>query len=60
MTARSTKPALVTVINNGCVTGFLLSRGVQGFEAFDSLERSLGVHADSKLAHEAVLRSRAA
>ena len=60
MSARAATPVLTTVITDGRVTGFLLARGVMGVEAFDSLERSLGVHADSKLAHEAVLRSRAA
>jgi hypothetical protein len=57
---RVAKPTLVSVITSGRYVGCLLSRGVQGTEAFDSCERSLGIFADSKLAHEAVLRSRAA
>jgi len=61
MTARSaTRPALTTVINGGRVTGFLLSRGPQGVEAFDALERSLGVHPDARRAAEVVNSSRAA
>ena len=47
MNSRASKPVLTTVIADGRVTGFLLSRGVQGVEAFDSLERSLGVHVDA-------------
>jgi len=60
MNSRASKPTLVSIINDGCYVGCLLSRGVQGTEAFDSCERSLGVFTDSKLAAEAVLRSRAA
>jgi hypothetical protein len=52
---RVAKPALTTVIRDGRVTGFLLSRGREGVEAFDSLERSLGVFADAKLAHAAII-----
>src|SRR5262249_11184130 len=49
------RPAIMTVISTGRGTGFLLSRGVMGVEAFDAGERSLGVFADAKDAHAAVL-----
>ena len=48
-------PAITTVITGGRVTGFLLSRGVMGVEAFDALERSLGMFADARGAHAAVV-----
>jgi len=60
VTARTTKPVLISIIEASKYRGCILSRGKLGFESFDVAERSLGVHADSKLAAEAVLRSRAA
>jgi hypothetical protein len=54
------KPMLVSIIDGGRYVGCLLSRGVQGTEAFDSCERSLGIFADTKSARDAVMRSRAA
>ena len=60
MTARGAKPTLVSIIEAGRYRGCILSRGVQGYESYDSCDRSIGIYADAKLAHEAVLRSRAA
>jgi len=52
---RSAKPALVSVITDGRYLGCLLSRGVQGTEAFDSCERSLGVFETADAAAAAVV-----
>jgi len=61
MSARSAQaPRLISVINDGRYLGCLLSRGPQGFESFDSCDRSIGIFADTESARDAVLRSRAA
>jgi len=60
MSARATKPAIISVIREQRYVGAILPRGPMGFESFDSCDRSIGTFADAKLAHEAVLRSRAA
>jgi hypothetical protein len=55
VTRGATSPALTTVIRDGRVDGFLLSRGPMGVEAFDADERSLGIFADAGLAHAAIV-----
>jgi hypothetical protein len=60
MNSRASKPTLVSIIDDGRYVGCLLSRGPQGFESFDSCDRSIGVFADAESARSAVLRSRAA
>jgi len=55
MNSRASKPVLVSIIDDGRYVGCLLSRGVQGTEAFDSCERSLGIFADTKSAHAAIV-----
>jgi hypothetical protein len=61
MTARSTqRPTLITCIRDGRCVGTILSRGPQGFESFDSCDRSIGTFESAELARDAVLRSRAA
>jgi hypothetical protein len=52
---RVAKPTLVSVIDGGKVIGFLLNRGIAGTEAWTAGEQSLGVHADSTLAHAAIV-----
>jgi hypothetical protein len=46
------KAPLMTVIDDGKVAGFILSRGRQGFEAFTADERSLGTHETADRAAE--------
>jgi hypothetical protein len=43
--------ALLTVTKGDRLIGFILSRGMQGVKAFDSLERSIGLlrHRGSRL-----------
>lgn len=58
-----TKPSAVTplisvLINDRCI-GYLIRRGRDGFEAFDSDDRSLGMFADEREAIAAVMRSSA-
>jgi hypothetical protein len=60
MTARSAKPTLVSIIEAGRYRGCILSRGVKGYESYDSCDRSIGTFESAELAHDAVLRSRAA
>lgn len=46
---------LVTVYSagHGCI-GFVLARGVSGFEAFDAEQKSLGLYPTQKAAAEAI------
>jgi hypothetical protein len=61
MNARAEKrPALVSIIEAGRYRGCILSRGVQGYESYDSCERSIGVFESAELARDAVLRGRIA
>jgi hypothetical protein len=55
MTARSAKPALVSVTDGGKVIGFLLNRGIAGTEAFTAGEMSLGMFMSAKDAHAAIV-----
>jgi len=55
MIARTKTATITTVITGGRVTGFLLSRGPQGVEAFDASERSIGVFPDARAGHAAVI-----
>jgi hypothetical protein len=52
---RVAKPALTTVIADGKVIGFLLSRGIAGTEAFTAGEMSLGMFMSAKDAHAAIV-----
>jgi len=52
---RVAKLSITTVISAGKVVGFLLNRGVAGTEAFDAGERSLGIFADARAGHAAVI-----
>jgi hypothetical protein len=52
---RVSRPTLTTVIRDGRVDGFLLSRGPMGVEAWTVDERSIGIFADAELAHEAIV-----
>jgi hypothetical protein len=47
-------PPLVSVYEGRQLLGFVLSRGPDGFEAFDSGERSLGIFATMKKAADAI------
>jgi hypothetical protein len=57
VTVRATQHAILTVVYGADhrTAGFMLSRGRQGIEAFDALERSLGLFETSKLAHAALM-----
>jgi len=60
MTRSNARPAIVSIIEAGRYRGCILSRGVQGYESYDSCDRSIGTFESAELAHDAVLRSRAA
>jgi len=48
---------LIAIMNGGACTGFLISRGPRGVEAFDKAEKSLGTFSDAPSAATAVERS---
>jgi hypothetical protein len=54
-TRSATKPALMVVLVGERCLGCTLSRGPQGWEAFDKDERSLGVFDTPELAHYALV-----
>ena len=47
-------PSLVSVYDGRRLLGFILNRGADGFEAFDSAERSLGLFNTMKKAADAI------
>lgn len=49
------RPTLTSVIRDGHVAGFLLSRGPQGVEAWTASEASLGIYETVALANAAVV-----
>jgi len=56
MSTRADKrPSLVTVIRDGKVAGFILSRGPTGFEGWSAADLSLGLFEVIEGAHAAVL-----
>ena len=58
--AAAKQPPMILVIEAGHYKGCLLSRGVQGFEAWDGADRSIGIFETPADARDAVLRSFAA
>jgi hypothetical protein len=48
VTRHADKPTLLSVTNGRDTIGFVLSRGREGYEAFDASERSLGVFASMR------------
>jgi len=60
MTTRAAKSALILVVDGGRYKGALLSRGKQGFTAYDSCDCDLGTFETAAAAHEAVLKTFAA
>jgi hypothetical protein len=48
VTRGTDKPTLLSVTSGRDTIGFVLSRGREGFEAFDSNERSLGTFASMR------------
>jgi hypothetical protein len=52
--------ALILVVADRQYKGCLLSRGPQGFTAYDSCDRDIGTFETAAAAHEAVLRAFAA
>jgi hypothetical protein len=48
------KPTLVSVYSGRELRGYILNRGILGFEAFDSGERSLGLYRTLRQAADAV------
>jgi hypothetical protein len=47
-------PSLVSVYSGRELRGYILNRGVLGFESFDAAERSLGIFPDMQAAADAV------
>jgi hypothetical protein len=47
-------PCLVSVYDGQRCLGFILARGKSGFEAFDSSDVSLGLHAHMQAAADAI------
>jgi hypothetical protein len=50
----SDKPTLVSVYDGTTCLGCILGRGPDGFEAFDAVERSLGIFPTMKAAADAI------
>jgi hypothetical protein len=55
MTAAKPTAPLVSVYSGSTCIGFVLGRGVSGFEAFDADQRSLGTYPSEREAVAAVL-----
>ena len=52
---RTAKPTIVSIIEGGRYRGCLMPRAGGAFEAYDSADRSIGMFADAKGAHAAVI-----
>jgi hypothetical protein len=60
MTHAAKQPALLLVVAEGRYKGCLLSRGLQGFTAFDSCDRDIGTFKTAAEARDAILMTLAA
>jgi len=54
MSARPTRPPMVSVYDGCTCLGFIFARGCRGYEAFSADEQSLGVFLDQRDALDAV------